>query len=99
MRNSLKTLIALAALVAGLGIAATSPAHETKDSPESMMAPGMMGQGGMMGMMNMMGQMSQMTEHCNQMMGGMMGDRGSGQPNEQWRRERRDAPKTPEKEG
>lgn len=99
MCNSMKTLIALAALVAGLGITATSSAHETKGSRGSMMGPGMMGQGGMMGMMNMMGQMSQMMEHCNQMKGGMMDYRGSGQPNEQWRREQRDAPKTPEKEG
>lgn len=98
MRDSLKTFSIASAIVAVLVAAPTLHAHESKDPGGSkmspgMMAPGMMGQGGMMGMM---GQMSQMMEHCNQMMGGMMGNQGPAQPNEQWRR---DAPKTPEKDG
>ena len=95
MRKSMKIFAVASALVAGVAIAPALYAHDSERSNGSMMGPGMMDQGGMMGMMNMMGQMSQMVEHCNQ----VMGDRGSGQPNEQWRSEQRDAPKTPEKEG
>ncbi|MBI2584751.1 MAG: hypothetical protein HYW28_02575 [Rhodospirillales bacterium] len=85
-------LLAALVLTAGLAAAPALYANETGKSGGSMMGPGMMG-GGMMGMMNMMGQMGPMMEQCNQMMGGMTGDRGATKPNEQWRK---DSPTTPE---
>ncbi|MGD9724793.1 MAG: hypothetical protein AB7M05_08530 [Alphaproteobacteria bacterium] len=95
MRKFSKTLLAAAALVAGLAAAPALYAHDSGNSQNdsgSMMGSGMMGQGSMM---NMMGQMSQMMDHCNQMMQGSMGS-GSGKPNEQWRKE---APSAPDKNG
>lgn len=84
MRQNLKCLFAASALFAGL-IAA--PALYAQDDSAGSQRP-MMGQGDVMqggqGMMNMMGQMSEMMETCNQMMKGMMAERGSQQPNEQW---------------
>ncbi len=75
MKTNLKTLVAAAALITGIGAASAGYAHEDEESSGSMM-----GQGGMMqgnpgnktGMMNMMGQMSTMMETCNEMMQGMM---------------------------
>lgn len=90
MRPNLKSLVAASALVAGL---VAAPALYAQDEPAAsqppMMGQGMMGQGGMMqggqgGMMTMMGQMSEMMSTCNEMMKGMMANRGSQRPNEQW---------------
>lgn len=94
MRNSTKTLVAAAALVASLTVAPALYAHDSGNSQGGsgpMMGSGMMGQGDMM---NMMGQMSQMMDHCNQMMKGAMGS-GPGQPNEQHKQ----APISPGKNG
>ena len=75
MKTNLKTLVAAAALIAGIGAASAVYAHEDEASSGSMMGQGGMMQGNpgnMMGMMNMMGQMSTMMETCNKMMQGMM---------------------------
>lgn len=88
MRKNLKSLLATSTLLAGL---VAAPALYAQDEPATSQSPmtgqGMMGQGGMMqggqGMMNMMGQMSEMMETCNEMMKGMMANRGSQRPNEQ----------------
>ena len=75
MKTNLKTLVATAALIAGIGAASAVYAHEDQESSGSMMGQGGMMQGSpgnMMNMMNMMGQMSTMMETCNKMMQGMM---------------------------
>ncbi len=81
MKTNLKTLVATASLIAGIGAASAVYAHEDEKSSGSMMDQGgmmqgspdnMMSGGHMMGMMNMMGQMSTMMETCNKMMQGMM---------------------------
>ncbi len=74
MKTNLKTLVAAAALIAGIGAASAVYAHEDEKSSGSMMGQGGMMQGNpgnMTGMMNMMGQMSTMMESCNKMMQGM----------------------------
>ncbi|WP_137390410.1 hypothetical protein [Rhodoligotrophos defluvii] len=95
MRPNLKSLLAASTLLAGLVAAPALYAQNEPAAPQSPMlgqggtqgGPGMMGQGGMMqggqGMMNMMGQMSEMMETCNEMMKGMMANRGSQRPDEQ----------------
>jgi hypothetical protein len=104
MRQNLKTLLAASTLIAGL---VAAPALYAQDDPAAaqppMAGPGMVGQGGMMqggqgmmGMMGMMGQMSGMMETCNDMMKGMMANRDSERPNEQWQDR---APGQPEKKG
>lgn len=96
MRNSVKILVAAAALIASAALAPALYAHNSESSGEhngSMMDSGMMGEGGMMGMMNMMEQMSQMMEDCSEMMQGAMDD-GSDTPNEQWRKDAPTAPGT-----
>jgi hypothetical protein len=88
MRKNLKSLLAASTLLSGL---VAAPVLYAQDEPATSQPPmtgqGMMGQGGMMqggqGMMNMMGQMSEMMETCNEMMKGMMANRGSQRPNEQ----------------
>lgn len=92
MRNSMKTLVAAAALAASVLTASALYADNSDNSNAhdgAMMGSGMMG---MMNMMNMMGEMSGMMDHCNQMMQGTTGD-GTGRPNEQWRKQ---APAVPE---
>jgi hypothetical protein len=83
MRPNLKSLLAASTLLAGL---IGAPALYAQNEPATPQSP-MMGQGGMMqggqGMMNMMGQMSEMMETCNEMMKGMMANRGSQRPDEQ----------------
>ena len=99
MRRSLKILPIAFVLIAALAAVPVLYANDTHGSGRSMMERGRTGQGGMMGMMgmmNMMGQMGQMMDQCNQMMGGMMGGRDSGRPNEQWRDK---PPAAPEKKG
>ncbi len=72
MKTNLKTLVATAALIAGIGAASAVYAHEDEASSGSMMGQGGMMQGSPGNMMNMMGQMSTMMESCNKMMQGMM---------------------------
>lgn len=84
MRKSINALAITSTVIAGLAAAPALYAHDSKESGDSMMSPGMMGQGGMMGMINMMGQMSEMMEGCNRMMQSMSHD-GSGRPNDRWR--------------
>ena len=93
MRKSVKNILAMTAVVAGVGAA---PAIYADDTQSSKMGPGMMSQGGMMGMMNMMGQMSQMMESCNKMMQSHMNEHDAEHPNEQWRE---DAPIEPGRNG
>ncbi len=94
MRKSIKALAITSTVIAGLVVAPALYAHDSEDSDDSMMGPGMMGQGGMMGMMNMMGQMSEMMETCNKMMQSM-NQGGSERPNEQWREKLPDNNGTP----
>lgn len=92
MRNSVKTLVAAAALIASAAVGPTLYANESASSGEH---DGSMMGSGMTGMMNMMEQMSEMMDGCSKMMQGAMDD-GSGKPNEQWRE---DAPMAPEPNG
>lgn len=89
MRNTMMSLAAAVALVAGVVTASALYAH---DSESSKGHDGDMMGSGMMGMMNMMEEMSGMMDHCNQMMQGMTGD-GTGKPNDQWHKE---APAVPD---
>ncbi len=72
MKTNLKTLVAAAALIAGIGATSAVYAHEDEESSGSMMGQGGMMQGNPGNMMNMMGQMNTMMETCNKMMQGMM---------------------------
>ena len=89
MKIQLKTLAAVAVLIAGIISAPAVYADGTSKSPGSMMGQGGMmghgGQGGQMGqggMMNMMGQMDQMMATCNQMMQAMMQQHQQEEPQE-----------------
>jgi hypothetical protein len=90
MSKHWKTL-AVASVVAASGLAATALYADSRHDGRGTM----MGRGGMMGMMGMMGQRGDMMDHCAR----MMGDSGSGRPNEQWRKEPPKEPKEPEKKG
>jgi hypothetical protein len=87
MNNRLKTLVAAAALIVGITSAPAAYAHETSNTPGSMMDQGEMMQGGHMGKDShgghggymgkgghggMMGQMSQTMATCSTMMQAMM---------------------------
>ncbi len=93
MRKSVKSLIAISAVMAGFAVA---PALYADDSQGSKMDRGMMGEGGMMSMMNMMGQMGEMMESCNKMMQSHMNGHGAEHPDDQWRE---DAPVVPDQNG
>jgi uncharacterized protein YidB (DUF937 family) len=97
MRKSMTMFAGATALVAGLAAAPALYADESQKPREhgAMMGSGMMGQGDMSGMMSMMGQMAGMMEGCTKMMQGASNG-GSGEPNDQWRKE---APTTPDKNG
>ncbi len=98
MRKSIKALAIASAVIAGLAVAPALYAHDSEESGDSMMSPGMLGQGDMMGMMNMMGQMSEMMEGCNRMMQSMSHD-DPERPNEQWREKSLDRNGLPETNG
>lgn len=91
MRKYTTALVLGSALIAGVVITPALQAHDRRMPSGSMM--GMMGdedsRDGMMGMMN---RMSRMMDHCNT----MMQSRGSGRPNDQWRK---NAPAAPDKNG
>ena len=79
MRNSMKELLAVCALVASVAMASALYAADSRSSETQN------GTKTGSGMMNMMQQMSGMMDHCSQMMQGMTGN-GTGKPNEQWRK-------------
>ena len=91
MRNSMKTLVAAAAFVTSV---ATASAPYADNSEGSKAHDSAMMESGVAGMMNITEGMSGMMDHCNQMMQGMT--RGTGKPNEQWRRQ---APAVPDQSG